>query len=302
MKKVANKIKLSLFVKLVAIVFSLVTVTFSWFIFTKDGWINPFYTDVANAVNVTISSDLINWTDKLIISDGVEDYGNFTEFSGDGRHFYTPIIQNKNITGYYLQDHSDDESKPYVDIQTYIKTDSNIKLFLSPESSILPSDPNNKKDYIAGAVRVAIILENSKPIIWAPNSKTQYKNNGSVAKGDGEVEDKYQYVHENSINDEFATIDDIVTIDNTSKKEYGYYEDENIYFIWGDLNRFNNYISEITPIFTAENVVKELIVPINIRVWVEGTDREAVGSLVGGKVKMNLKFISKPINTKGGND
>ena len=300
MSKTKKKKNISLIVKLVSIVFSLVTVTFSWFIFSKGGWINPFDVNITNAINVTISKDQQNWTDKLVIADGTNSYGNFTEFSGNGIHFYTPIIQNKEITGYYLKDFTNQKEKPYVEIQTYIKTDGKIKLFLSPDSSILPSDEENVKDYIAGATRVAIIVQNYKPIIWAPNSTYQYNENGTVTNV-GQVESNYYYVHENNINDEFADINDIVTINNSELKDAGYYEDENIYFMWGDLNKIEDYVNVVTPIFTVSKVADELVVPVMIRVWVEGSDREARASLVGGKVKMNLKFKSVAIEDEGGN-
>lgn len=302
MKK-AKKRNFSIVVKLLAIVFSLVTVTFSWFVLTKEGWVNPFETHVTGAVNVVISKDQSNWTDKLVISSEENDYGYFTEFSSNGIHFYTPIIQDKTVAGYFLQDFTKYDKLPYVEIHTFIKTDGKIKLFLSPESTILPSDPENPKDSIAGATRVAMIVENYKPIIWAPNSTYQFNENTNKVIKQGEVEDKYQYVHENNIDDEFAEASDLVTIDNSSKSEAGYIEDENVYFMWGDLSRIDNYESVVTPIFTVNNVADELIVPVTIRVWIEGTDREARGSLVGGKVKMNLKFMSVSIvDEQGGND
>ena len=280
----------SMIIKFVSIVFCLVTVTFSWFVFSKEGWINPFDVNISKVISVQISSDKVNWTDKLEINEDSSNYGTFTEFSGNGDKMYIPIISNKTITGFYKPDYSNRE-KDYIEIDTYIQTDSPINLFLSPESKITPSDPTCYEDNIAGAVRVAFLLKNEhgqlikKPMIWAPNSTYQYISESDVDK-EGQVEDSYSYIYKEN-NDTFVETTDLVEIP-TKGQASGISDDK--YFMWGDLTNINKYYEEALPLFTVANVDGSTIVKLTIAVWVEGQDREAQASLIGGKVKMNLKF------------
>lgn len=284
-------------IKLVAIVFCLVTVTFSWFIFSKEGWINPFDVNVSKAINVVISEDQETWFDKLVVEDDSSNYGTFTEFSGDGDKLYIPIISNKTITGYYKPDYSN-RKKDYVEINTWIKSNGAIKLFLDPSSSITPSDENRFEDNIAGAVRVAFIAKKydtgdmiQKPIIWAPNSTYEYDKDTNTVNKEGKVEPLYKYVYK-STNEKIIGTDSFIEIP-TNSQPYGISEDKN--FMWGDLSKINNYTANAKPLFTISdnNSVEETIVPLTIRVWVEGEDREAVAPLISGKVKMKLKFKSE---------
>lgn len=295
MKKTNKKTNVSFIVKLVAIVFSLVTVTFSWFVFSKDGWINPFDINVTKVVNVTISDDGEHWTSDLVINEDSNNYATFTEFSGNGEKLYIPVINNKQITKYYKPDYSSRENKEFIDFDFEVKTDGPIKFFLDPSSSIAPSS-DEYKDNIAGAVRVAFLVNNRVPVIWAPNSTYQYVDTETFNKN-GTVEESYSFVYKDG-NDEFVEKDSIVTI-NTNSSESGYSSLSSngcVDFMWGDLNKISNYTGTVEPIFkTSSSVNGELIVPITIRVWVEGTDREAVAPLVGGKVKMNLKFMTTEV-------
>ena len=296
MKTVAKKIKLSLFVKLIAIVFSLITVTFSWFVFSKDGWINPFDVNVVGTISVTISQDGFEWSNKLEINKDSDDYGRFTEFSGNGDKMYIPIISNHTITGFYKPDYSNRE-KDYIEIDTLIKTDGPISFYLDGDSYILPSSDSEFKDNIAGAVRVAFIVENSRPVIWAPNSLYEYVDDKTVKHGNvATVEEEYKYVYKDN-NDTFIDTNNYEVI-KTNGSVNGYVNGtvDNSYkcFMWGDLNEINNYTDNVKPIFKVSSVGSEqVIIPMKIVVWVEGEDREAQASLIGGKIKMHLKFTTK---------
>ena len=294
-----NNFKASMMVKLVAIVFSLVTVTFSWFVFSKEGWVNPFETNVSGAINVQISMDNENWTNNLVVNKNSNDYGKFTEFSGNGEKMYIPIISNRQITGYYKPDYSNRE-KDYIEINTLVKSDGAINFYLDPNSSITPSDPNRYEDNIAGAVRVAFLIKDKKPIIWAPNSTYKYVDEETVLTGnDSDAETEYRYIYKDNKDNDDTFIDtdsyEVIQVDSAHGAVKGGIEDSYKCFMWGDLNKVSNYTSSVYPIFSLAHVEEEEIVPMTIRVWVEGTDREAVAPLIGGKVKMNLKFMSESV-------
>ena len=81
----------------------------------------------------------------------------------------------------------------------------------------------------------------------------------------------------------------MVTIENPDLLASGVSEDKR--FVCGDLANISNYVTSVDPIFkTDQNLTKETIVKIVIRIWVEGTDREAVKSVIGGKFNFNLTF------------
>ena len=56
-KLLKNKKEISLLVKVMAMVVALISVTFSWFVFAKDAWVNPFEVGVTKVIDVTISKE-----------------------------------------------------------------------------------------------------------------------------------------------------------------------------------------------------------------------------------------------------
>ena len=186
MKKLfTSKYELGLFVKVLSMVVVLISVTFSWFVFAKDAWVNPFDVGVVGVTDVTIADTVEGeWSDSLEI-ESTPSNGTLTEFSGNGDKLYIPVVENHEITKYYKPDYSQ-RPKDYIETVSYIKTNGPINLYLSEESYVLPVNEKNPKDYIAGAVRVAILIDNYKPLIWAPNPTFEYKD-GTV-KTNGDVE------------------------------------------------------------------------------------------------------------------
>ena len=304
MKKLSIlKKEYSLFIKVISMVVALISVTFSWFVFGSDAWVNPFDVNVTSVVDVYISStdgDDASWSERLEV-DTDSATGSITEFSGNGESLYRPVIVAKEIQKYYKVDTSDENiNKSYLEIVSYVKSTGPIRFYLHEDSFVVPQDTTNPKDNIAGAVRVAFLVENHKPFIWAPNSTYQYIDNQDgtfTVNKNGTPESSYSYIYEDS-DDMFISKDSLVEIDNSSLKEAGVSQDKR--FVWGDLSSINNYESNADPIFTVVHLSQEeIIVKMTIRVWVEGTDREAIGTLVGGKINMNLKFNALAVEERG---
>lgn len=298
----SNKIPyISYLIKALSMIIVLISVTFSWFVFTKDTRLDGNITGQATtAIFVSISDEEEGtWNNKLEIN--VESgLVPTTEYSGNGKKLYMPIVEKKQIKGYYLpskflnsDDEESDESEvpetSYIDMVSYIKTDGPIALYLSPKSSVTPSDETKSENYIAGAVRVAILVDDYDPYIWAPNSTYEYIGNRQI-NVEGNPETQYTYAYKDG-NEQFLTINDIVTIDNSDQASYGYNKEHR--FLWGKLNEFNDYIHDVDPIFkTSTTVNEEVIVKMIVRIWIEGTDREAVQEFIGGKFKINLFFLA----------
>ena len=277
--------------KAVAMILLLISVTFAWFIFAKEVNIGEIGSNVVKAGTVSITgANKENWGNKLEIEKTGE--GIFTtEFSGNGENLYIPIIQKKEITGYYLPSDNDEalNSMGYIEITAYVQSNMPISFYLSPESSITPYDPKNTKDYIAGAVRVAILTDENDPFIWAPNTTYQLNGDGTVTVM-GEPESEYKYVY-SSENEQFLGTEQFFKIENPDKLASGVSPDKR--FVWGDLSKIEDYTNSVAPIFNTGEVVNgEIEIKIVVRIWVEGTDREAVQSMIGGRFNINLKFLA----------
>lgn len=284
-KKINASISNLLF-KSIAMLIVLISVTFSWFVFTKDSNLESILSGVSKAGSVSISTDGEKWGSKLEFN---ADSGNITitEYSGNGQKLYMPVIEKKQIVSYFLPGETGIGSDTnYIEATAYIKTDIPIHLYLSQLCSVTPSDSSEKANFIAGAVRVAVWVEGEEPIIWAPNSTFEYKN-GTI-NPEGTPESKYTYVYSES-NEQIIDVNNIITIDNSELKAAGV--SENKKFVWGNLKDIKDYENSVDPIFSTEKEFEgEIEKQIYIRIWVEGTDREAVQDLLGGKFEINLQF------------
>ena len=123
-------------------------------------WFNPFDIGVQEVIDIYITDDLLNgeWSDKLEVKNRIEN--SITEFSGNGDKLYVPVVENRQIKGYYKPDYSLGREKDFIEIKAYIKTNGAVRLYIDPSSSVIPVDSEEKKGDIAGAVRVAILMEN----------------------------------------------------------------------------------------------------------------------------------------------
>ena len=300
-----TKIKLrSYIIKLCSILILFISVTFCWFVFTQQVSVSKLQIKTVGILNVTISNEeQKNWTDKLKV-DSLN--GTVTEFSGNGKKLYSPITSNFEVVGFNLEEESlnfENDDKEFIEIVTYIKTDGPINFYLGQNSTVTPNNSNikneaerEKLDLIAGAIRVAIIVEDYKPFIWVPNTTYQYDEVTKTYIKNGTPEDKFTYVYSET-NSQFLETTDVVTIDNSELLASGVSTDKR--FVWGDLSNIENYLKAVEPIFSTDvNLKEEIIVKMVIRIWVEGTDREAVKSVIGGKFTFNLDFVVNE-NTKG---
>ncbi len=283
--------------KLLSVSILLVAVSFSWFIFTKDTFVDSINLEVTGVVSVSISDvNKQDWNNKVEV-DGLSS-SVITEMSGNGQKLFKPIIEKNDVKGFILNNQSltIDEmnestiEKGYIEIVTYVKTDGPICLYLGTDSTVTPVSNSKLQDNIAGAIRVAILTEDNNPFIWAPNSCYEYDPKTNTVNKNGTPEDKYTYVYKDS-DESVLTSSDIKIIDNTELSPFGVSDDKR--FVWGNLNEIENYVSSVDPIFeTPLDLAEEQQYQMVIRIWIEGTDREAVKSLIGGKFNINLTFLA----------
>jgi hypothetical protein len=204
-----------------------------------------------------------------------------TELSGDGINLFSPVIADKNVIGYTHVGEFSESNLNYLEFKFYINSNGPAQLTYGVGCSVVPVDNSKLQDNIAGAIRVACFDTTGgktpiSSVVWAPNSTYQYSS-GSVNKA-GTVETKYTYATGSS-----TTLKEVLTNGNTS----GVSEDKN--FVWGDITE--QMVADMNPflIINTEHGEKS-VSEVTVRIWIEGTDREAVKELLGGQFKVHLSF------------
>lgn len=277
--------------QVIVMILVLISAALSWFIFNNEVSLSQLDVNMKRATNVSISCDGgQEWSNNLIITqEGEGGSVPVTELSGNGANLYIPIVENKTVTGYYLPDLTQTK-KSFIEFSVEVKADGPIQLFLGNESSITPLDlsanlssyGNYSKNYIAGAVRVALFSDDNVPIIWAPNSTIEYSQSNNTVTYPGSVEDAYTY----AIGENVTDIQSVSTGGHTS----GISNDGR--FVWGDLSGIDDF-EKMQPVLEIDTPAGQVATKkLTVRLWIEGTDREAVLPLLGGRFKINLKFTS----------
>ncbi len=252
-----------------------------------------------------------DWSGLLSLTNNVS----LIDCSGDGKTFFAPaaLKENDEPADDSMKEIGKEELSNYV-FDTYIdvKADTPLDFYLASRSYITPKPNKDAEDtsmnslhgdylagYLSGSVRVAFfeVAENGvigEPIcIWSPNSKVEYDktNNKVTDPGQRESENVY-YKSEKDKNtysaDDYAEGKFLLAEGTTLCTADSYTEQSRI-------NHSPKLLS-----FTSEDFPegdKEAVKTLLIRVWFEGTDREAHSVFNSGKVNYNFSFAG--VNPKG---
>ena len=306
MKK--SKYKLVALISLIGVALLSITTTFAWFYMNSDVEVD-YGSDIVCETGTSLEISMFLGTDK----NGEEiwsDYGSkvtksdisakLLDITGDGINLYSPVKLDGDANGNVIptdfkKAEPIDEVSGYgdfIELRVKFRSASPMNVYFGGESSILPisTDINNadnvfgrfSKDYIAGAMRVAVIEKDELKMIWAPNPKYQlYKtgNNQYKFTENGEVEEYNYYTY----NEE----DDCYDLHKVSSEEIA-----NNKFVVGSTETNDAMINK-SPILTTllpTDDAKLAEAEVTIRIWFEGCDREADQALSGGHTKMNLVF------------
>lgn len=290
MAKIKKLSQCSLIFKLAVSFLLLIGVTTAWFLSGKNTGVNTLGLDVVKTVNVSVRDKNNAWSDKLEITK--DDGGNvaITEFSGNGKQLFGPVaVSNQVVSFYPVTDNG--EGSGYIDFTLDFKSNGPVDIYLGKGSDLIVdsfttnlNENGVSKNYIVGAVRVAMwcVDDDTQSVIWAPNSTYQYDSSTKKVNTAGTVESAYKYaVDENVAN--------IKTIQTTGASGVA----DNGRFVWGNLNSIT--ITDMQPVMTlTPEDGTEQIKTMRVRLWVEGTDREAVKDFIGGKFKIKLNFTAVP--------
>ncbi len=280
---------------------ALVGVTLSWFYINEEVTVsygNSIFCEAGDSLEIALVENgaATRWSSSIDYS-----AGQFTtvDISGDGYTLYRPTEINEETQPedmiLAVSSLEDSVSYDYIEMEVAFRSVSKMNVYLSEESFIAPVDPNNttnmfgnfSRDYIAGAMRVAVIDDTGLKMLWAPNSKYQLIDNGngtyafkSGENGDSVAESAYYYYGEDENgkivqkeipDDLYASKTFVVDSTGATKGKAGN----------------SRVLVSLVPEREGVHAQKT----VKIRIWFEGTDREAHQALAGGNVNVKLKFV-----------
>lgn len=282
----------------VILLMALVGGTLAWFYVNEEVAIdygNSIFCEAGDSLEIALVENgaASRWSSAI-------DYrsGDFTtvDISGNGIDLYRPaeITEFQQPNGFIkaVSSLEDDFSYDYIELEVAFRSLSEMNVYLSEESFIEPVDPTDNasniygkfsRDYIAGAMRVAVLEDNDLRMLWAPNSRYQLIVNGDGTynfKESGEREASFSYFTPDGFDDYIET--------KVSPMMYATKQ-----FVV-DSTEANRNTAGNAPVLVSLKPAEEGAYAqktVRIRIWFEGTDREAHQALAGGNVNVKLKFV-----------
>jgi hypothetical protein len=281
---------------------ALVGGTVAWFYLNEEvtiGYGNSIFCEAGDSLEIALvkNGTPSRWSSMIDHSAG--DFS-VVDITGDGYHLYRPseIDEVQQPVGFVpaISSLDDESSFDYIEMEVAFRSLSKMNVYLSDESYIQPVNPDDdgsniygdfSRDYIAGAMRVAIIDGSDVRMLWAPNSQYELVRHGDGTfsfrtglNGNSTRENSYSYYvrdPEGSFSEQQVTADEYAAkkfiVDSTgASKAYS-----------------GNSASLISLNPASEGEYDQKTV--KIRIWFEGTDREAHQALAGGNVNVKLKFV-----------
>ena len=286
----------------VILLIALVGGTLAWFYVNEEVTVdygNSIFCEAGDSLEISLveNGSAARWSSAI-------DYrsGEFTtvDISGNGAQLYRPseINEYQQPVGFIkaISSLEDSVNYDYIELEVAFRSLSQMNVYLSEESFITPVDPTNgasniygnfSRDYIAGAMRVAVLENDQVKMLWAPNSQYQLIQNGNGsyafkngADGTSVPESSYSYYAEDENGAMFEN--------QVSAEEYA-----NKRFVVDSTGANRNNTGNSAMLVSLNPAVEGAYDQKNvkIRIWFEGTDREAHQALAGGNVNVKLKFV-----------
>ena len=308
----------------------LATGTLAWFIFDKTATIeNQGDLQIVAGSRLDISiDDGANWGNNFPVE--IEN-ASYPDITGNGSSFLCPMFLDADDNVF-----SDDpntfrivspanESSYCISLRIKFRTTANTEVYLSNESyvnpkNLTPSDQNRSiygnisRDAIAGAVRVGfaeevvnehgVVVEQVKNI-WIPNDKYNlyYDSNGYAQLGlQGPREESYgyQYLKDGKIESYTFTDEDYYSRNVTVGGPEVLASPTEGVGATAMINQAQSLLSFSSVLDENGKSIQEKT--LIVRIWIEGTDREAEKALVGGEMSYKLHFICIDKNENSNND
>ena len=316
----ARKTYLQNLIMMLVMAVSIILAVFAWFDNTKSANIDSVEvnSDANNSVQQRI---IVNYPDSTSYDSGwqaesinlQEAIGTFeyaADISGNGLNYYRPQVDNQGnpvaSEGAWVLDTTPVANQDYVVYDLYMRSTMQSNVYLTPSSYVIPEtttfDANVSlyqdyvthlripKNYIAGAARVAFLKvttvggtdTETLRSIWVPNSAYELTSRTE--------------------NPKFLT-DFAFNTGGTAEAAYNYYNGSAVtalssgsYFTTIKMPTVN---TTDTPIFQINDAVNpdnndgfSYVSHFRIKIWIEGTDREAHTALAGGNISTHFDFIA----------
>jgi len=291
----------------VALLSAAVIATAAWFITSRTASIKTSEDMVITAgqqLEISMADGSANWGSTLetpVPSLSIPD------ITGNGVNFYFPTTLDSNDmpimsdASTFTDVSENPNGEYYIELKVKFRTAAQTKVYLSNQSQITPKDLNAandltgtvSKDILAGAVRVCFYEEGhpENRMIWIPNDTYQLSSTGEghTFVQNGQREDSYGYllVGNNQVTSHLWGTDDFragkVIVGTTALASPAKTVDE---------VAVPAMTNGGAPLLTFDGGTEMVEKTLVIRIWLEGTDREAVTDLVGGQFSYNLDFIS----------
>lgn len=227
------------------------------------------------------------------------------DITGDGINLYKPITVDEQYQpqGFKKATKVDSETGDgdFIEIEVQLRTNSEMDVYLSGNSFVSPIAEgtatnsiygNFSKNYIAGAVRVSVteVISGKEELrmLWDPNpyykltrnTNGTYTFNKQVISGNVDASNYKYHIYDSQTSTypiKALTMDDIVN----KKISLG-----NV----GGTDELTAGDSPVLTSFVPDGSGLMMYKTLIIRVWFEGTDREADQALSGGVIKMYFRF------------
>lgn len=315
-----NSKKITALVSLLSVLSISVTSTFAWFFMNSDVEVD-YGSEIVCETGTSLEVSIYQGIDE---ETGGEKWSGFSskvkksnitaklqDITGDGVDLYSAVSlksdENGNLvpSGFTKAVSIDkDGFGDYIELHIKLRSVNPMNVYFGGESTVSPTyegdNPDNiygdfSKDYIAGAMRIAVLEKNlddseTLKMLWAPNPTYELvrdKEKGTYSfNKNGAIENYKYYKCIDEENSEFelhkVEVDDLI-----NKK-----------FIIGSTNTDDTLINNSPLLTTITPTANDFgYASLIVRVWFEGTDREADQALSGGQAKMNLVFTGMEAKT-----
>ncbi len=271
----------------IVLALTLVAGVYAWFYMNESTYVDYGSDIVCEAgKSLEISADNGNSWDGVISLTGFS--SEMQDITGDGVNLYYPTKMDDynqpvsyDVATVY---NSTTKEGDYVELTLRFRSTSAMDVYLSGESFVSPANPDKtgnifgdfSRDYIAGATRVAFIENGTTKMVWAPNPEYQLtrNENGAYHFTTAGTPETYYFTDTNHAVQPY-TAEDYAT----SR------------FVTGSTGADVDTTGKSARLFSIRPSADDYgYADLTVRVWFEGTDREACHALAGGQVKVKLKF------------
>ncbi len=273
-----------------AMIFIMISVSFSWMNNNPRAKVSNIQIEVVEANNLLVKAENGEEWSKTINMDFKEGF-KMRSVCGDGKNFYDPILSHTDDSNDFVAIGYEAVSGTLEDNGIYefafsCIVENSLTVYLDKGSSLTPAENSNLSAYgdfsaghVCAAMRVAFFQrvdgEYVLRCIWIPNSTTELDPSTatSLKAENGAVEDRYVFVSgENGSNS---------IVIETNGEPNGSQTIDNVTYVWGDLEE------DLEIGVTEENTQQDF----KLVLWIDGQDRECHNALMDGLVSVNLKIL-----------